>query len=52
MFQRLAHEWGPNRPRAKDDATPVYTPKQVADKVKVGQGIFAVKNLVPLSDVV
>ena len=35
MFQRLAHEWGPNRPRAKDDATPVYTPKQVADKVKV-----------------
>ncbi|KAK7745685.1 hypothetical protein SLS62_009651 [Diatrype stigma] len=35
MFQRLAHEWGPNRPRTKDDATPVYTPKQVADKVKL-----------------
>ncbi|RYP68382.1 hypothetical protein DL770_008450 [Monosporascus sp. CRB-9-2] len=34
MFQRLAHEWGANRPRAKDDTTPVYTPKQVAEKVK------------------
>ncbi|KAH6658121.1 putative glutamine dependent NAD+ synthetase [Truncatella angustata] len=34
MFQRLAHEWGPNHPRAKDDPTPVYTPRQIADKVK------------------
>lgn len=34
MFQRLVHEWGPQAPRAKDDPTPVYTPKQVADKVK------------------
>ncbi|RYP39273.1 hypothetical protein DL767_002282 [Monosporascus sp. MG133] len=34
MFQRLAHEWGANRPRAKDDTTPVYTPRQVAEKVK------------------
>lgn len=34
MFQRLVHEWGPNRPRVGDDATPVYTPKQVAEKVK------------------
>ncbi|KAI0106358.1 putative glutamine dependent NAD+ synthetase [Hypoxylon sp. NC0597] len=33
-FQRLVHEWGPNRPRAGDDKTPVYTPKQVAEKVK------------------
>ncbi|XXH01219.1 hypothetical protein Hte_007573 [Hypoxylon texense] len=33
-FQRLVHEWGPNRPRVGDDATPVYTPKQVAEKVK------------------
>ncbi|RYP66798.1 hypothetical protein DL771_007596 [Monosporascus sp. 5C6A] len=34
MFQRLAHEWGANRPRANDDTTPVYTPRQVAEKVK------------------
>ena len=34
MFQRLAHEWGANRPRAKDDTTPVYSPRQVAEKVK------------------
>ncbi|RYP12254.1 hypothetical protein DL765_007439 [Monosporascus sp. GIB2] len=34
MFQRLSHEWGANRPRAKDDTTPVYTPRQVAEKVK------------------
>jgi NAD+ synthase (glutamine-hydrolysing) len=33
MFQYLVHAWGPaNRP--KDDPTPVYTPKQVAEKVK------------------
>lgn len=25
---------GPNVPRAKDDPTPVYTPRQVAEKVK------------------
>ncbi|OTA83204.1 hypothetical protein M434DRAFT_400722 [Hypoxylon sp. CO27-5] len=34
VFQRLVHEWGPNRPRVGDDETPVYTPKQVAEKVK------------------
>ncbi|KAI1136372.1 putative glutamine dependent NAD+ synthetase [Hypoxylon sp. FL0543] len=34
MFQRLVHEWGPSRPRVGEDATPVYTPKQVAEKVK------------------
>lgn len=34
MFQRLVHEWGPKVPRAKDDTTPAYTPRQVAEKVK------------------
>lgn len=34
MFQRLVHEWGPNVPRSEDNPTPVYTPKQVAEKVK------------------
>ncbi|RYO77391.1 hypothetical protein DL762_009291 [Monosporascus cannonballus] len=34
MFQRLAHEWGANRPRGEDGTTPVYTPRQVAEKVK------------------
>jgi hypothetical protein len=35
MFQRLAHEWGPNRPKSSSEDHPVYTPRQVAEKVKV-----------------
>ncbi|KAH8668588.1 putative glutamine dependent NAD+ synthetase [Xylariales sp. PMI_506] len=34
MFERLVHEWGPKAPRSKDGPTPVYTPRQVAEKVK------------------
>ena len=35
MFQRLVHEWNIDRVRAADDDAPAYTPRQVADKVKL-----------------
>ncbi|KAJ9355667.1 putative glutamine dependent NAD+ synthetase [Paecilomyces variotii] len=34
MFQRLVHDWGAERPRVSGDNLPVYTPAQVAEKVK------------------
>jgi NAD+ synthase (glutamine-hydrolysing) len=34
MFKRLVHEWGPDRVREADDDAPVYTPQEVAEKVK------------------
>ncbi|KAJ1325913.1 NAD+ synthase (glutamine-hydrolyzing) [Microdochium nivale] len=44
MFQRLAHEWGQNRPGAKDDGLPVCTPRQVAEKVKRFYHYYAINR--------
>lgn len=34
IFKRLAHEWGPDQVREAGDDSPVYSPQEVAEKVK------------------
>lgn len=44
MFQRLVHDWNPDRQRGPDDDGPSYTPTEVADKVKKFFHFYAINR--------